>query len=54
MMRKNLGAQPALFPMTVLMIAAYDEHGTVNVMDVLTKSLYFFEIALRRFVLAKP
>lgn len=32
-MRKNLGVQPAVFPMPVLMIAAYDENGTVNVMN---------------------
>ena len=32
-MRKNLGPQPALFPMPVLMVAAYDEQGTVNVMN---------------------
>ncbi|MBR0483753.1 MAG: flavin reductase family protein [Oscillospiraceae bacterium] len=32
-MRKDLGVQPALFPMPVLMIAAYDENGVVNVMN---------------------
>lgn len=32
-MRKDLGKQPALFPMPVLMIAAYDENGTVQVMN---------------------
>lgn len=32
-MRKNLGVQPAIFPMPVLMIAAYDENGVVNVMN---------------------
>lgn len=32
-MRKDLGKQPAIFPMPVLMIAAYDENGTVNVMN---------------------
>lgn len=32
-MRKDLGKQPAVFPMPVLMIAAYDENGTVNVMN---------------------
>lgn len=32
-MRKDLGPQPAIFPMPVLMIAAYDEKGTVNVMN---------------------
>lgn len=32
-MRKDLGVQPALFPMPVLMVAAYDENGTVNVMN---------------------
>ena len=28
-MRKNLGIQPALFPMPVTIVAAYDENGTV-------------------------
>ena len=32
-MRKDLGKQPAVFPMPVLMIAAYDENGTINVMN---------------------
>lgn len=32
-MRKNLGKQPALFPMPVLMVTAYDESGTVQVMN---------------------
>lgn len=32
-MKKNIGAMPALYPMPVLMIAAYDENGTVNVMN---------------------
>lgn len=32
-MRKDLGAQPAIFPMPVLMVAAYDENGVVNVMN---------------------
>lgn len=32
-MRKNLEVQPAIFPMPVLMIAAYDENGVVNVMN---------------------
>ena len=32
-MKKSLGAQPALFPMPVLMLSAYDEHGKVNVMN---------------------
>ena len=32
-MRKELGAQPALFPMPVLMVAAYDVYGTVQVMN---------------------
>ena len=32
-MRKDLGVQPAIFPMPVLMVAAYDENGTVNVMN---------------------
>ncbi|MBR1555699.1 MAG: flavin reductase family protein [Oscillospiraceae bacterium] len=32
-MRKDLGVQPALFPMPVLMIAAYDENDVVNVMN---------------------
>ena len=32
-MRKDLGAQPALFPMPVLMVAAYDANGTVQAMN---------------------
>ncbi len=32
-MKKNLGKQLAVFPMPVLMVAAYDEAGTVNVMN---------------------
>ena len=32
-MRKDLGVQPAVFPMPVLMVAAYDENGIVNVMN---------------------
>ncbi len=32
-MKKNLGAAPAVFPMPVLMVAAYDETGKVNVMN---------------------
>lgn len=32
-MKKDLGIQPAVFPMPVLMVAAYDENGTVNVMN---------------------
>lgn len=32
-MRKDLGAQPAVFPMPVLMVAAYDENRTVGVMN---------------------
>lgn len=32
-MRKNLGKQPALYPMPVLMIGAYDAHDKVNVMN---------------------
>ena len=32
-MRKDLGKQPAVFPMPVLMIAAYDKKGTVQVMN---------------------
>lgn len=32
-MRKDLGKQPAIFPMPVLMVAAYDEKGTVQVMN---------------------
>ena len=31
-MKKELGIVPAIFPMPVLMLAAYDEQGTVNVM----------------------
>ena len=32
-MKKELGVQPAVFPMPVLMVAAYDENGVVNVMN---------------------
>ncbi len=32
-MRKDLGSVPAVFPMPVLMVAAYDENGVVNVMN---------------------
>lgn len=32
-MRKDLGSKPALFPMPVVMVAAYDEDGTVQVMN---------------------
>ena len=32
-MKKNLGLERAVFPMPVLMVAAYDENGKVNVMN---------------------
>jgi flavin reductase (DIM6/NTAB) family NADH-FMN oxidoreductase RutF len=32
-MKKDLGAIPAVYPMPVLMVAAYDEAGAVNVMN---------------------
>ena len=32
-MRKNLGVQPALFPMPVAIVAAYDEDGKVCAMN---------------------
>ena len=32
-MKKNLGVVPVVYPMPVLMVAAYDEAGTVNVMN---------------------
>lgn len=32
-MKKNLGIVPAVYPMPVLMVAAYDENGKVNVMN---------------------
>ena len=32
-MRKDLGKVPAVFPMPVLMVAAYDSEGTVQVMN---------------------
>ena len=32
-MKKNLGVIPAVYPMPVLMVAAYDENGKVNVMN---------------------
>ncbi|MBQ4466139.1 MAG: flavin reductase [Oscillospiraceae bacterium] len=33
-MKKDLGSQPALYPMPVVEVAAYDENGTVSVMTV--------------------
>ena len=32
-MRKDLGVIPGVYPMPVLMVAAYDENGVVNVMN---------------------
>ena len=32
-MKKNLGVVQAVYPMPVLMVAAYDENGKVNVMN---------------------
>lgn len=32
-MKKNLGVVPAVYPMPVLMVAAYDENDVVNVMN---------------------
>lgn len=32
-MRKNIGAKSALYPMPVLIIGTYDEHGTPNAMN---------------------
>lgn len=32
-MKKDLGVLPAVFPMPVLMIAAYDKNGTVQIMN---------------------
>lgn len=32
-MRKDLGVVPAVYPMPVLMVAAYDENGVINVMN---------------------
>ena len=32
-MKKDLGIVPAVYPMPVLMVAAYDENGKVNVMN---------------------
>ena len=32
-MKKNLGPMPAVYPMPVLMVAAYDENGKVNAMN---------------------
>ncbi len=43
-MRKDLGKQPAVFPMPVLMVAAYDEKGTVQVMNaawIILISIYY-------------
>ena len=33
MSRKDLGVQPAVFPMPVMMVSAYDEKGTVQVLN---------------------
>ena len=33
-MKKDLGVVDAVYPMPVLMVAAYDENGKVNVMNV--------------------
>lgn len=33
-MKKNIGVIPAIYPMPVLMVAAYDANGKVNVMNV--------------------
>ena len=32
-MKKDLGVLPAVFPMPVLIVAAYDENGKVNAMN---------------------
>ena len=32
-MKKDLGIVDAIYPMPVLMVAAYDENGKVNVMN---------------------
>ena len=32
-MRKDLGALPAVFPMPVLIVAAYDDKGAVQAMN---------------------
>jgi flavoredoxin len=32
-MKRDIETKPALFPMPVLMVATYDEGGTVNVMN---------------------
>lgn len=32
-MKKDLGVMPAIFPMPVLMVASYDQNGTVQVMN---------------------
>ncbi|MBQ2177794.1 MAG: flavin oxidoreductase, partial [Oscillospiraceae bacterium] len=32
-MRKDIGKVPAVYPMPVLMVAAYDEDGKINVMN---------------------
>ena len=33
-MKKDLGVQQSVFPMPVLMVAAYDANGKVNAMNV--------------------
>lgn len=42
-MRKDLGKQPAVFPMPVLMVAAYDENGTVQVMNAAWGMILIFD-----------
>ena len=32
-MRKSIGVQPAIFPMPVLIVAAYDKDGVPNAMN---------------------
>jgi flavin reductase (DIM6/NTAB) family NADH-FMN oxidoreductase RutF len=39
-MKKDLGKQPAVFPMPVLIVAAYDENGTVQVMNAAWGSIF--------------
>ena len=45
-MKKNLGVVPAVYPMPVLMVAAYDENEKVNVMNVNIKASKAFTVAL--------
>ena len=50
-MKKNLGKVPAVYPMPVLMVAAYDESGKVNVMNaawgMILPDFFLWHLAIR-------